>query len=149
MSVKVNDAANHLVAVSGNSISNLRMQKILYMADMNFVGKNKERLLLEDFKAWDYGPVLSTLYCKCKAFGSRPVQNIFWGADDISGTPESEIIDLAWERLKGVTPGQLVGTTHSKLGAWAIKYVPGAKQIKISTQDMIDEYDRRTSQPND
>ena len=107
MTVQVNDAANYLVMISGNSISNLQVQKILYMADMNFVGKNGERLLSEDFEAWDYGPVLKTLYHKCKAFGSKPVPNVFWGSKDISGTPESAIIDLAWKNLKDATPGQL------------------------------------------
>lgn len=144
MTISALDAAAHLAKASNYSISNLKYHKILYMADMNFVGIHGSRLISEDFEAWDYGPVLRNLYHKCKAFGAKPVPNIFWESSDISGTPEAEIIELAWDRLKSATAGQLVEATHSRLGAWVLKYVPGAKQISISTQEMIDEYGRRT-----
>ncbi|AUQ51101.1 putative phage-associated protein [Phaeobacter inhibens] len=144
MTVRIDDAAQHLCAKSDWKLSNLQLQKIIYMADMNFVGKYGERLVNEDFEAWDYGPVLPSLYHKCKAFGAKSVPPVFWGADDISDTREGEMLDLAWERLKSLSPGQLVETTHSDLGAWVRRYAPGAKQIKILSQDMIDEYDRRS-----
>nr|WP_275296541.1 type II toxin-antitoxin system antitoxin SocA domain-containing protein [Sulfitobacter geojensis] len=130
---------------SGHKITNLQLQKLLYMADMNFVGQGKGRLVDEDFEAWDYGPVLPSLYHKCKAFGSKPVPKVFWDAEDISGSDEALMLDLAWEKLKSATPGQLVKTTHSSLGAWVRRYVAGARQIKIMTDDMIEEYARRTS----
>ena len=109
--------------------------------------KGKGRLVDEDFEAWDYGPVLPSLYHKCKAFGSKPVPRVFWGSEDISDSAEAKMLDLAWDRLKSVSPGQLVQTTHSSLGAWVRRYVAGAKQIKILTQDMVEEYARRTSRP--
>lgn len=144
MTVRVNDAACHLCEGSGWKLSNLKLQKILYMADMNFVGRNSVRLLDEDFEAWDYGPVLPSLYQKCKAFGSKPIPHVFWGARNISGTVYAKMLDLAWEKLRSATPGQLVEATHSGQGAWVRRYIPGAKQIKILTQDMIEEYARRT-----
>lgn len=147
MTVRVNDAAQYLCALSGWKLSNLQLQKMLYIADMNFVGQGYGRLVDEDFEAWDYGPVLPTLYHKCKAFGSKPVPQVFWGAADIRGTNEAWFLDTAWESLKSATPGQLVESTHSALGAWVRRYVPGAKQIKIPSQDMIEEYARRTQQP--
>jgi uncharacterized phage-associated protein len=143
MTVRVEDAAQHLCDRSGWKLSNLQLQKLIYMADMNFVGRHRQRLVDEDFEAWDYGPVLPSLYHKCKAFGAKAVPPIFWGAKSITGSPEAEMLDLAWEKLKGATPGQLVNTTHSQKGAWVRRYVPGAKQIKIHTADMIDEYQRR------
>lgn len=145
MTVTVNDAAHHLCSRSDWTLSNLQLQKILYIADMNFVGQGNGRLVQEDFEAWDYGPVLPSLYHKCKAFGSKPVPSIFWGASSIEGSLEASIIDIAWDNLKSFSPGQLVETTHAGAGAWVQRYVPGAKQIKILTQDMIDEYARRTN----
>lgn len=146
MTVRVNDAANHLCRSSNWKLSNLQLQKIIYMADMNFVGQSSGRLVDEDFEAWDYGPVLPSLYHKCKAFGSKPVPPVFWDANDISGTPEATMIELAWSSLCSLSRGQLVEATHSGLGAWVRRYVPGSKQIKILSQDMIDEYARRTEQ---
>lgn len=143
MTVTYRDAAAHLCARSGWSVSNLKLQKILYMADMNFVGMRGHRLVDHEFEAWDYGPVSPPLYQDCKAFGSKPVPNVFWGSANLDGTKEAEILNLAWDMLKPKSPGELVQITHWQGGAWAKRYVPGVKCIKISTQDMIDEYNAR------
>jgi len=146
MTVRVIDAARYLCELSGWQLSNLEIQKMLYLADMNFVGQGHGRLLGEDFEAWDYGPVLPSLYHTCKAFGAKRVPNIFWGARDISGTPEASMLALAWENLRGQTAGQLVENTHWAKGAWTKRYVPGAKGNRISSDDMVDEYRNRVGQ---
>ena len=146
MTVGVMDAANRLSEISRRRLSNLQLQKILYMADMNLVGRDGIRLVDENFEAWDYGPVLPSLYHRCKAFGAKPVPNVFWDAKDISGTTENDMLALAWDRLRNSTPGQLVANTHSGDGAWVRRYVPGARDRKITTQDMISEYERLKNQ---
>lgn len=138
-------AARHLCELSGWSLSNLQLQKMLYLADMNFVGGTGDRLISEDFEAWDYGPVLPSLYHQCKPFGSKPVPNIFWGVPSISGSREADMLNVAWENLRDRTPGQLVENTHWEQGAWAQHYAPGRRGIRIPTGDMIDEYRRRTA----
>lgn len=145
MTVRVEDAARHLCELSGWKLSNLQIQKMLYMADMNFVGQGRGRLVDEDFEAWDYGPVLPSLYHTCKAFGAKRVPDVFWGARDISGTPEAEVIEVAWRNLQGQNPGRLVENTHWAGGAWAKRYAPGARGIRITTDDMIDEYRSRVT----
>lgn len=136
-------AAKHLCSLSGWRLTNLQLQKLLYLADMNYVGRTGERMLNEDFEAWDYGPVLPSLYHQCKSFGSKPVPDIFWGVPQIAGSKEAEWLDVAWNSLKDQTPGQLVQNTHWNLGAWAKHYAPGAKGVKIPTGDMVEEFQRR------
>lgn len=143
MTVNSKDAAAHLCRNAGWRLSNLEIQKVLYMADMNFVGQGHGRLINENFEAWDYGPVLPSLYHKLKVFGSKPVKDVFWGVEDISGTPEASIIERALSGLKGLSPGQLVENTHWSGGAWAKRYVPGARGQQILAQDMINEYQNR------
>ncbi|WP_116082059.1 Panacea domain-containing protein [Tropicimonas sp. IMCC34011] len=140
MTVRSIDAARHLCERSGWLISNLKLQKILYLADLNFVGQGFGRLVDEDFEAWDYGPVLPSIYRRCKAFGAKPIPNIFWGTTGIGGTDEAEMLDLAWGNLRHLTAGQLVSKTHSTNGAWARRYAPGLRHNPIPTDDMIDEY---------
>ena len=143
MTTRVDSAARYLCELSGWKLSNLQLQKMLYLADMNFVGQGRGRLLDEDFEAWDYGPVLPSLYHTCKAFGPKPIPNVFWGAVDIRGTPEAQILDTAWNNLRGQNPGRLVENTHWAGGAWAQRYVPGARGIKITSHDMVNEYRKR------
>lgn len=146
MTVSAYDAAKFLCEESGWRLSNLQLQKILYLADMNFVGQTGERLVDEDFQAWDYGPVVESVYHHCKAFGKKPVPDVFWGAKDISETQEAKMLVRALENLKSRQPYELVSITHSQLGAWIMRYSGGVRQITISTQDMIDEYQRRRNQ---
>lgn len=147
MTVRVSDAARYLSELSGWKLSNLELQKILYMADMAFTGQTGTRLVDEQFEAWDYGPVLPSLYRTCKPFGARPVPNVFWSARHIAGSPEAGVISQAWAALNNQTPGQLVNNTHWVGGAWNRRYVPGAKGIVISREDMIDEYRARVGTP--
>jgi uncharacterized phage-associated protein len=145
MTVRVRDAAKYLCALSGWRLSNLPLQKILYLADMNFVGKGAGRLVDEDFEAWDYGPVAPSLYRDCKAFGSKPIPDIFWGAGNIAGSPEAAMLEAAWKALGHQQPGKLIEQTHWSGGAWAKRYAPGAKGIKIELGDMADEYRNRVA----
>jgi uncharacterized phage-associated protein len=63
MTISVFDAARTLGYYSDWKLSNLQMQKILYLAHMVYMDKNSgEPLVDEDFQAWDYGPVLPSLY---------------------------------------------------------------------------------------
>lgn len=143
MTVSVESAAKRLCMTSGWKISNLSLQKMLYLADMNFVGQNNARLVDEDFEAWDYGPVLPSLYHTCKIFGVKNLRDVFWGAPDISGTPEAAMIDCAWLNLRDRTAGELVENTHTDIGGWMKNYVVGARGVKIPASDMIEEYRKR------
>ena len=138
-------AAKHLCEKSNWTLTNLKLRKLLYLADMNYVGQTGQRLINEDFEAWDYGPVLPSVYHACKSFGSKAVPNVFWGVGSIANTNEAAWLDVAWDSLKDQTPGQLVENTHWNRGAWAKRYVPGAKGVKIQTGDMVDEYRNRVS----
>ncbi|WP_425963765.1 Panacea domain-containing protein [Rhizobium nepotum] len=143
--ISTSSAAKHLCDISGWRLSNLQLQKMLYLADMVHVGTRGSRMIDENFEAWDYGPVLPSLYHSVKAFGSKSVPNVFWGARSIQGTAEAAVLQEAWDNLQSMSPGELVENTHWAKGAWAKRYVPGAKGIKISTDDMIDEYRNRTA----
>lgn len=143
MTVSPRAAAKYLWRLSDGSISNLALHKMLYLADMNYTGRFHSRLLSEPFEAWDYGPVIPSLYHACKAFGAKPIGNIFWGDPEIAGTPEANVLDEAWANLRYQSPGQLVQNTHWSRGAWAGAYIPGARGRKITDAAMIDEYRRR------
>mgnify|MGYP006283548483 CR=1 FL=1 len=77
MTVSVLSAAKRLAARSGWTLSNLELQKILYLAHMVHLGRTDGAPLVHGlFEAWDYGPVHPDLYHRVKIFGSSPVKNI-------------------------------------------------------------------------
>lgn len=135
--------AARYVCNKGNwDVSQLKLQKILYLAHMVYMGRTGKRLFEGPFQAWDYGPVQPYLYRKVSAFGARPIPDIFAGAGELR-EDEQEILDEACRHLLHKTPGQLVENTHTPHGAWAKNYVPGVRGITIPDGDILDEYRRR------
>lgn len=126
---------------SGWDVSPLALQKMLYLAQMQHLGETGgDPLFYDEFEAWDYGPVIPSLYHDLKMFGRKPVKDVFLGARNLDGTREARDIDYVARSLKGIKPGALVDFTHHKNGAWAKNYMPGVKGRVIPNWDILDEY---------
>jgi uncharacterized phage-associated protein len=143
MAVSSLSAARRACARSGWTLTNLQLQKILYIAHMLHMGRTRgDRLLKRPFEAWDYGPVQPNLYSRVRIFGSDPVQDIFFSAPDIDSEAEAEVIDTSVDILAPKKPSQLVAMTHRTGSAWAKNYRAGVHGIVIPDEDIIAEYDR-------
>ncbi len=145
MAVPVLQAAKYMCDTSGWQISNLSLQKLLYIAHMFHLGQHGTPLIDGTFEAWDYGPVQPNLYHKVKVFGSAPVQNIFHSVPDVSDGTEKSLIHQAVDKLGKSKPGLLVEITHWQEGAWAKHYLPGARGIMIPDNDILEEYKKRNA----
>jgi uncharacterized phage-associated protein len=144
MAVSPNAAAQHICERSGWTVTQLSLQKILYLAHMVHLGRGHGPLVQGNFEAWDYGPVHPILYHKVKSFGAKPIPNVFWSQEVVDGTTR-EILEEACDNLLHLTPGALVQNTHWKDGAWAMNYSPSAKNILIPERDIIAEYQKRVA----
>lgn len=140
MTIPVLSAARRLAARSGWRLSNLELQKILYLAHMFYLGRHGEALVPGSFEAWDYGPVHPELYHHVKMFGANPVRDVFRRADEVPDGPMRAILDEACDQLAGAGAGRLVAATHRPQGAWARHYRPGVRGIIIPNADILEEY---------
>lgn len=144
MAVSSIEAARFLCKASGWTLSNLKLQKMLYLAQMSYIGKNNGKTLIDDtFEAWDYGPVLPDVYRQVKMFGSASIKDVFYGVADIENTHEGRFLKSAWESLRKMTAAQLVAITHWSEGAWASVYEPGKRYIEIDNDLIAAEYKHR------
>lgn len=88
------DIANKVVANTdssqGETISNLKLQKILYYLQGFFIAVFDSKLFEEPIEAWQYGPVVKNAYYHFKPFGSS----------SISLTGDETIIDLTKEETE-------------------------------------------------
>ena len=67
MAVSSITAGRYACKMSGWTITNLKLQKILYIAHMVYVGRTDGTVLIDEmFEAWDFGPVLPNLYHRVK-----------------------------------------------------------------------------------
>ena len=145
MAARLDSVAKYICDKSGWTVSNLQLQKLMYLAQMIHMGRHNGKPLFEGtFQAWDYGPVEPNLYHKVKAFGSGPVRPVFSEAlgfdkDD----PRRKVMDDVCKRFLKMSAGDLVDITHSEKGAWADHYTPRARNITIPDEDIFGEYKRR------
>lgn len=144
MTISVMSAARYLCDACDWKISNLELQKMLYIAQMLHLGATGKRLCDTTFEAWDYGPVSRELYGKVKAFGSNPIRDVFLGAPSVSDSLERDTLDAVARHFRSMSSAKLVAMTHWEKGAWYKNYQPGAKGIVIPDDDIIDEHRARS-----
>lgn len=147
MAARLDSVCKYICDRGGWKVTNLQLQKLLYMAQMLHMGRfDGARLVEANFEAWDYGPVAPSLYHKVKMFGDTPIDDVFLAArpfkDDDHRRP---IMDEVCDKLLSKRPGELVDITHWSEGAWAKNYVPGARGIPIPDDDIASEYHARLS----
>ena len=131
MPYPANAVANELIdraAESGTPLTQINIQKLVYFAHgWNFAWFDKP-LSEEHFEAWQYGPVVRTLYRQFRRFGSERITE---KAVDLSfnslgnivscvpSIPESadgslakSAIGAVWKHYGTMQPFQLVELTH-------------------------------------
>lgn len=147
MAVSALSAARSLCEMRDWTVSNLELQKILYIAHMFHLGKtNGQPLIREGFEAWEYGPVIPEVYRHARGFGSSPVRNVFhWVPPVPPENEEFEMLKEASEATQDMSSGRLVSITHWPKGAWYKCYKSGARGITIPNRLILDEYHARTA----
>lgn len=145
MSVLV--AAHTLGEISAWRLSNLQMQKVLYIAHMLHLGRTATPLFPERFEAWEWGPVVPTLYRHNKAFKSAPIQPFASGSYQ-AGSTQFLAVEDAYALTRLMTPGQLISCLHKPGGAWEKHYDASGSSV-IQNSDIVDEFGKFVWPSND
>ena len=144
MAIDVRQAAKHLCKESSWSLTNLQVQKILYICHVVYYGQNKKLLIRGEFQAWDYGPVHPDLYHFLKKYGADPIpEHAFNKIEDLKYSKhekELKLISDGSETFGAESGPKLVAMTHWDKGAWADKYRRGIRYIPILEEDILKEY---------
>jgi uncharacterized phage-associated protein len=100
---------------SGDSISNLKLQKLLYYAQGFHLAAYDEPLFPERIEAWAHGPVVPDVYHRLKQFGADPVQlpqDV--DLDEIFGDREKELLDEVYSVYGQFSAAALRNMTHDE-----------------------------------
>lgn len=144
MTVSAGAAARKVGELRGWSVTNLELQKILYVAQMVHLGRHGIPLMQGEFEAWAYGPVHPEVYRDARGFGSSPIKDVFfWHAPPLDSTVEGQTLREVVEFLRPLTASQLVAMTHWEGGAWARNYQPGIWHVGIPNEHIADEFRAR------
>ncbi len=73
----VKDVANYFLASvdeeAGDSLSNLKLQKLCYYAQGYHLALRDKPLFSDEIQAWEHGPVIPSLYRAYRQFGAGPI----------------------------------------------------------------------------
>lgn len=120
---------------SGDYISNLQLQKLLYFCQCRSLQITGEKLFDDDIVAWQYGPVVKGVYY---TYSYRGASNILESEtttiDNDTGklrriTPlrgrALSLVEDIFEDFKGWSAWDLVSKSHRQSGAWDKVYNNG------------------------
>lgn len=132
------EVANFFIKSGEGSYSPLKIQKLVYIANLLHVAEFQENLVKEPFQAWDYGPVIPSLYHKLKEYGRSSIARPIPVTENSNLTEEQiSLLQKADEAFGKLPPSILVSITHLKGGAWDKSYVAGAS-VDI-TNELVQE----------
>ena len=134
-------AARTLCEISGWSLSNLRLQKILYFTHRCFLGEDKGPLVKGPFMRYPYGPVIEEVHRHVREYGKRAIPEEAFGAFkslDIE-SDEYKAMEREFGKRKNHTASRLVDDSHELGGAWDRCFEENKREIP--TDYIKDEYD--------
>lgn len=100
---------------NGYSISNLKLQKLLYFVQAQFLVNLGTAAFDEDIEAWDFGPVVPEVYQYFKIWGNSEIPfNEAVGAREKILEAHQQEIDEILNECAPYTASALVGITHSQ-----------------------------------
>lgn len=121
------DITNYFVELASkseeNDLTNLKLQKLLYYAQGKYLADNDKPLFKEAIEAWDFGPVVRSIYNTYKYCGPYPITT-FDKKVKRAELPKSVkvFLDSVWNEYNKYSAGYLVDLTHKQGTPWAEIY---------------------------
>ena len=132
------DVANYIIN-SPIEVDNLKLQKLVYYSQaVHLVLNDKVPLFEEEIEAWQYGPVVPSLYQCYKKYGLDKIRRLQNKPKERLTAKEIESIDLVLDFYGNMSGVELIGRTHQE-SPWRDVYNPFDKHIIIS-KDSIYKY---------
>ena len=123
---------------NGYSISNLKLQKLLYFVQAQFLISTGAPAFKEEIEAWDFGPVVSKVYQYFKMWGSSEIPGFLaQNANENIFVKDQRIMNEILEECAPCSASFLVEVTHSQ-APWQDAYQ--RYYNNINTKESIREY---------
>lgn len=97
------------------SITNKKLQKLLYYAQVWSVVLNEEKLFSERIEAWVHGPAIPTVYRKFKGFEFNPIQRDTTSISFNFSKKQNNLLESIWSIYGKYDAEYLEALTHSEL----------------------------------
>jgi len=113
---------------TGRTISNLKLQKILYFVQAEFLVSKGEPCFRERIEAWDFGPVIPEVYHHYKVYGSASIPCIAEQLYSPFSDEDQKLIDDIVDECAKYSASALVEITHRQ-APWRDAYRPNTNAL--------------------
>ncbi|MBP6897309.1 MAG: SocA family protein [Pseudacidovorax sp.] len=113
---------------AGESVTPMKLQKLVYYANGWYMGYTNEPLIDEPIEAWQFGPVIPSLYHAFKQFGARAITveaqdfNPATQSFEVVAPPSDpallQFLENIWRSYGQYTGIRLSEMTHAPGGPW-------------------------------
>lgn len=106
----------HIDQSSGDTISNLKLQKLCYYAQAWYLAAHKKPLFSGRIEAWAHGPVVPMLYRRFRQFGIGTIDALSLKTHPVDDLHVSqlEFLNDIWDKYGGLSGTELEILTHSE-----------------------------------
>lgn len=128
---KAKSVANYVIAYGmkiGHPVSNLQLQKILYYIQVYFLKKKGIPFFKDEIEAWQFGPVIPTVYYQYAAFGPAPITMFKTQKIDLEQEEKKDLEQIVKEKAI-LSLLEIVADTNKKWKAWDMYYKVNERNI--------------------
>lgn len=109
---------------TNKTISNLKLQKILYFIQAEFLISKNQPCFSEKILAWDFGPVVPVVYYKYRMFGSGNIPCIKKSQiSHLISSTDKTLLNGVIDECAEYSASALVEITHNQT-PWIMAYEP-------------------------
>ena len=143
-----------IARADGSTLSQMKLQKLVYMAHGWNLAILGTPLIEDTVEAWQYGPVIPTLYSEFRGFGSSPItedatiasinENTFSILYEVPRIRDEDhntrnLIKNVWQRYGELTGPNLSDLTHRAGTPWSETFRHAQAHLVINN-DLIKEH---------
>ncbi len=127
-------------AAADPSVTPMQLIKLVYVAHGYMLGLHGQPLLSESVQAWQYGPVVPSVYHAVKEFQSQPVLNVKGAVATYPfSNTEKEVMSLVAKTYGKASGIALSAATHRPGTPWKRTWDAAGKNAAISN-DLIEAF---------
>lgn len=124
-----------------DTLTPMQVLKLVYIAHGWMLGLYGRPLIRDDVQAWQYGPVIPTLYNAMREYRGSPVtRDLRAIADDPLDRAEMDIVRQVYDLYGKKSGPALSRLTHAPGTPWALTYEVGEFGVVIPTDIIEDHY---------
>jgi uncharacterized phage-associated protein len=119
----------NLAERDGKTLDSMKLQKLVYFAHGWYLAVNGQPLIDDIVEAWQYGPVIPTLYHEFKEFGGGAItrmaktvvvsgSKIRVSVPELDPRMDTDLLNKVWETYGDMSGFQLSNLTHAPGTPW-------------------------------